>query len=96
MMHSSSKMLALKASPIKNTPHSKKGPKKNGLPLWLKIREKSHFTICDSVNAKNNYEVNVLSMYKLKSVNLPKYNLLVIFNHCGLNSEHYTVLKVSK
>ena len=52
MMHSSSKMLALKASPIKNTPHSKKGPKKNGLPLWLNIREKSHFRICDSVNAK--------------------------------------------
>ena len=23
---------------------------------------------------------------KLKSVNLPKYNLLVIFNHCGLNT----------
>ena len=25
-------------------------------------------------------------MYKLKSINLPKYNLLVIFNHCGLNT----------
>ena len=49
--------------------------------LWLKIKEKSHFRIWDSVNAKKR-EVNVPSIYlkyMLKSANLPKYNLLVIF-----------------